>query len=389
VGEALNAAPRVRAFPWGALDTTTRAEASAVRDVRRWAATHTDLARLPAFLADLLGVGVDLRIRRVRPVDQPRGIEGGAAVVLANADSPGLARAVVIEAEQALVATVVARITRRPPPVVLQAGETASAGLSGAFAAFVAAALRRAHGQVTTRVLAAGPAPALEADLARAGHELVAIALTVLVGDDAFDARIVAPRGGLLGLPLLPWDVTAVAALGITPLALPVVAHAVRLPATELARLAPGDALMLPGWPLARPAPGGLAGRVLLSAPCSEVGIEAWLGEDGHLVLRGDPVPLCAADETERGDGMNRSELVEAIGDVPVVVRVEIGEAQMTAREWATIGRGDVVALGRRIGEPVVLRVGGVPVARGDLVEIDGEVGVRVVERLGTPGALR
>jgi flagellar motor switch/type III secretory pathway protein FliN len=42
------------------------------------------------------------------------------------------------------------------------------------------------------------------------------------------------------------------------------------------------------------------------------------------------------------------------------------------------------VALGRRIGDPVVLRVGGVAVARGDLVEIDGEVGVRIVERLAT-----
>jgi type III secretion protein Q len=385
----VSVAPRVRAFPWGALDTTTRAESSAVRDVRRWAATHADLARLPAVLTELLGASVDLRLRRVRPVDQPRGIEGGAAVVLASADAPGLAHAVVVEAEQALVATVVARVTRRPPPAVLQAGETAPAGLSGAFAAVVAAALRRAHGLVATRVLAAGPAPALEADLARAGHELVAIALTVLVGDDAFDARVVAPRSGLLGLPLLPWDATAVAALGITPLALPVVGHVVELTATEVGRLAEGDALMLPGWPLARVAPGGLSGRVLLAAPSSEVGVEAWLGEDGRLVLRGDAVPLRAADETERGDGMDRSGLVEAIGDVPVIVRVEIGEAQMTAREWATIGRGDVVALGRRIGEPVVLRVGGVPVARGDLVEIDGEVGVRVVERLGTPGALR
>jgi type III secretion protein Q len=385
----LNVTPRVRAFPWGALDATTRAEASAVRDVRRWAATHTDLARLPAVLTDLLGAGVDLRMRRIRPVDQPRGIEGGAAVVLASADSPGLDHAVVVEVEQALVATVVARVTRRPPPVVLQAGETVSAGLAGAFAALVAAALRRAHGQVVTRVLAAGPAPALEADLARSGHELVAVALTVLVGDDAFDARVVAPRSGLLGLPLLSWDATAVAALGITPLALPVVGHAVRLRATELARLTAGDALTLPGWPLARVAPGRLSGRVLLAAPYSEIGIDAWLGEDGRLVLRGDPAPLCAADETERGDGMDRSGLVEAIGDVPVIVRVEIGEAQMTAREWASIGRGDVVALGRRIGEPVVLRVGGVPVARGELVEVDGEVGVRVVERLGTPGALR
>jgi flagellar motor switch/type III secretory pathway protein FliN len=82
------------------------------------------------------------------------------------------------------------------------------------------------------------------------------------------------------------------------------------------------------------------------------------------------------------GEGIERGGLVEAIGEVPVVVRVEIGEARMAAREWAALTRGDVVSLGRRVGEAVVLRVGGVPVARGDLVEIDGQVGVRIVERL-------
>jgi flagellar motor switch/type III secretory pathway protein FliN len=61
----------------------------------------------------------------------------------------------------------------------------------------------------------------------------------------------------------------------------------------------------------------------------------------------------------------------------------------MAAREWAALTSGDVVSLGRRVGEAVVLRVGGVPVARGDLVEIDGEVGVRIVERLADDVARR
>jgi flagellar motor switch/type III secretory pathway protein FliN len=85
--------------------------------------------------------------------------------------------------------------------------------------------------------------------------------------------------------------------------------------------------------------------------------------------------------EAEVSESDESDELLQAIGEVPVVVRVEVGEARMPAREWATLQRGDVIALGRRVGERVVLRVGGVPVARGDLVEIDGEVGVRIVER--------
>ena len=81
-------------------------------------------------------------------------------------------------------------------------------------------------------------------------------------------------------------------------------------------------------------------------------------------------------------DSEEGSALVDAVGEIPVIVRVEIGEARMAAREWASLERGDVVALGRRVGQPVVLRVGGVPVATGELVQIDGDVGVRIVERI-------
>ncbi len=74
--------------------------------------------------------------------------------------------------------------------------------------------------------------------------------------------------------------------------------------------------------------------------------------------------------------------LVEAVGEVPVVVRVEIGVAEMRARDWAAITPGDVITLRRRIAEPVVLRVGGIEMARGELVDIEGDVGVRVTERI-------
>ena len=80
---------------------------------------------------------------------------------------------------------------------------------------------------------------------------------------------------------------------------------------------------------------------------------------------------------------VDKNVLAQNIGETPVVVRVEVGSAQMTAREWAALGAGDVVALGKRIGENVVLRVGGAEVARGELVDIEGEVGVRIVARAG------
>jgi flagellar motor switch/type III secretory pathway protein FliN len=132
-----------------------------------------------------------------------------------------------------------------------------------------------------------------------------------------------------------------------------------------------------------------MVGPVQLAAPASTTGITAEVSEDGRVVLRGDVVPLCAA-EAEMVEAVDRGGgLIEAIGEVPLVVRVEVGEARMAAREWAELSPGDVVALGRRVGEAVVLRVGGIPVARGDLVDIDGEVGVRIVERFTEGGTRR
>lgn len=384
------AAPHLRPFPWSALEPVPRLEVGALREVRAWAHRHADLARLPAALAELVGARVEVMARRAGPAGAARGLEGGGGVVLARADAPLLERGVLVEAEPALVANVVARAARREPAAVLDPGATLAPGAVGAFAAVLVAGLRRANGRrggVAMRVLAAGPAAALEADLARVARDLWAVSLTVLVGDDAFEARVALPREAALGAPAPAWDAAALAALGATPIAVPIVAHVVTMAATDLALLARGDALVLDGWPLARTPSSGraLAGPVVLAAPAAEAGVAARLGDDGRLVLGGDVVPLGAAEaemtDTERGG------LIEAIGETPLTVRVEIGEARMAAREWAALGRGDVVALGRRVGEAVVVRVGGVAVARGELVEIDGEVGVRIVERIPAEGA--
>jgi flagellar motor switch/type III secretory pathway protein FliN len=384
----VSAAARARPFPWHALERKTRVEAEALHDVHRWAAAHADLPRLASVLAELLDAEVEVLVQRAQTLTAARGIPGGAAVLVARADAPQLERAMLVEADVALVAMAVARVAKRKPPAVLEAGTSASAQAAGGLAAIVVAALRRAHRGLAMRALSAGPAEVLEADLARLGQELLAVTLTVLVAHDAYEARLVVPRSAVWAAAPSPWDGGALAALGAMPLALPIVAHALRATATDVASLEPGDAFMLEGWPLTR-APGvGLAGPVRLAPPAGWTGVAADLHEDGRVVLRGEVVPLCAA-EAEMGEAIERGGLIEAIGEVPVVVRVEIGEARMAAREWAALTSGDVVSLGRRVGEAVVLRVGGVPVARGDLVEIDGEVGVRIVERLADDVARR
>ena len=80
--------------------------------------------------------------------------------------------------------------------------------------------------------------------------------------------------------------------------------------------------------------------------------------------------------------------LRESALDAPVIVRVELGAVEMSAREWASLRAGDVVTVGARVGAPVLLRAGSRELGTGELVDIDGEVGVRVLSmRTSTPQA--
>jgi len=359
----------------------SRQEAVVVRDVNRWLAERAPLARLQTALTELLSTNVQVRVRKVGLVKQPRGLGDGAAVALADADDPRFDRAVLVEAEYALVAAVLVRVLRKPPLAVVQPAPM-SAPMSGGFAAIIAAALRRARGGITSRVLTAGPATALEGDLASTSQELVSVGLVVLLADDAFEARIVAPRAVLGAARAIPWGRSATNVLGATPLRLCVVAYAATLSVADVATLRRGDVVLVPGWSLGR-GPGPLAGDVVLAAPGASAGVAAVLKEQ-KLMLSDKMVPV--VNELERSEAMDdeKSALMEAIGEVPVVVRVEIGDVEMPAREWASVGLGEIVTMGRRVGEPVTLRVGSVVVARGELVDVEGEVGVRILERIGS-----
>src|SRR5262249_43164296 len=153
-------------------------------------------------------------------------------------------------------------------------------------------------------------------------------------------------------------------------LALPIIACAWTAPAAEVAALSLGD-VMLPGWSLRRTESGTLAGPVTLAPSSLEHGIGADLTPEGRLVLRGDVDVLSwTPNEAALTEEKMNEPVLQAIGEVPVVVRVEIGSATMRAREWAALGVGDVIALGQRIAEPVILHAGGIEIARGELVEI-------------------
>jgi type III secretion system YscQ/HrcQ family protein len=206
----------------------------------------------------------------------------------------------------------------------------------------------------------------------------VAIAFSVRVDGEAFAARVLLASGAD---DASPWSAVELAGLGATPLGVPVVASSCRATVAEVASLERGDVFLPGGWRLGRAKDGTWSGRALLAPPSASAGVTAEVSGHGSLVLIGDLEPIDPVEAQMEGGG-EKDALVATMGEVPVLVRVEVGEATLPAREWAALGRGDVIALGRRIGEKVVLRVGGVAVARGELVEVDGEIGVRIAERV-------
>ena len=381
---------RVRPFPWRSLETVTLAEVGAEREVKRWATAHLRIEALALASVGILGTRLDLLLGTARPfVRRTAGeLEGGVAVALAPAGASERRRAVLVEAEGALASALVARALKRTPPGFTASSAVPSEGLAGAFAAVLLSVARRAHAGVALRVLDAGPTAALEADLAKVDSEWSEQYLTVVVGDDAFAARVLVPRSAGLAGPHSPWNIGKLAAMGAAPLPVPVLACAMLTTPEDISAVRPGDAVVLQSSGLGRSPCGAYVGPVLLSAPQSDLGLRARLCEDGRLALStGGLEPLVSTEA--RMDIDEKDALVTTLGEVPIVMKVEIGEALMTAREWASLGRGDVISLGRRVGDPVMLRVGGVLVARGELVDLEGEVAVRILEGLlgeGTKG---
>ncbi len=71
-----------------------------------------------------------------------------------------------------------------------------------------------------------------------------------------------------------------------------------------------------------------------------------------------------------------------ALGDLPVEVTVELGQASFPLHAVARWRVGEVVEFPQRTDAGVIVRAGGRVVARGELVDVDGCVGVALTEVL-------
>ena len=80
-----------------------------------------------------------------------------------------------------------------------------------------------------------------------------------------------------------------------------------------------------------------------------------------------------------------RSELAEtrpldAVYDVPVQLSAVLGKAHMPVNQLLKLGRGAVVELDRRVGEPVDIFVNNKLIARGEVVLVEDRLGITMTE---------
>jgi flagellar motor switch/type III secretory pathway protein FliN len=380
-----DATASIKPFPFASLAVLTRAEVSMGARLRRIAEGHANIKGLAAALTELVGERVALTLRRHRKLDAPRGTDDAVGVVIAMPGEDVIARRILIEVDGALGANLVARALRQKVPRVVDASRTPSPALAGALAAVLVTALRRAHASAVPRVVAAGPGADLARDMLLAERDVTTAWLSVVVGDDAFEARVSVPDALAPAAGAEPFTHRELLRLGDVPIALPLVVATALASRGDVNALQAGDAFLPPKLDLAV-RDGALVGHVALVAPSAERGLSADLAEGGRLVVRGQLEIHRWIHEnqeismpTPRPSEPTTATMIEVLEDAPLVVRVELGSLAMKAREWAELAPGDVVSLGRRVGDAAILRAGGVELARGELVQVDGEYGVRIL----------
>ena len=80
------------------------------------------------------------------------------------------------------------------------------------------------------------------------------------------------------------------------------------------------------------------------------------------------------------GDNTEGNITLEAVSDIPVQISVVLGKTSMQVQQLLKLGRGAVVELDRKVGEPVDIFVNSRLVARGEVVVVEDKVGVTMTE---------
>lgn len=79
-------------------------------------------------------------------------------------------------------------------------------------------------------------------------------------------------------------------------------------------------------------------------------------------------------------EGAGDNVTLEAVYDIPVQVSVILGSTSMQVSQLLKLGRGAVVELNRKVGEPIDILVNGRLIAKGEVVVVEDRIGVTMTE---------
>ena len=71
---------------------------------------------------------------------------------------------------------------------------------------------------------------------------------------------------------------------------------------------------------------------------------------------------------------------LDAVSDIPVNISVVLGKTSMQVNQLLKLGRGAVIELERKVGEPIDIYVNNRLVARGEVVVVEDRIGVTMTE---------
>jgi flagellar motor switch protein FliN/FliY len=77
---------------------------------------------------------------------------------------------------------------------------------------------------------------------------------------------------------------------------------------------------------------------------------------------------------------MTPQEEIAPLGDVPVVIEVELDRRTMSTRELLHLDEGSVIGTSRSAGENIDVYIGGVLCGSGEIVVIENTLGVRITD---------
>ena len=83
-----------------------------------------------------------------------------------------------------------------------------------------------------------------------------------------------------------------------------------------------------------------------------------------------------AVDSTMDADNLS----LETVYDIPVQITVILGRANMQVNQLLKLGRGAVIELDKKVGEPIDIFVNNRLVARGEVVVVEDRIGITMTE---------